>query len=104
MFEKTRTVMKNRGKIEKAAKLRRKNDIVNLRNKSSFKAKLFAELQHVDAILQDPDIDSVIVTVPDRLIALFSEALYDEDLASFSVMQVEGQSNQFIIKRRFITF
>lgn len=104
MFEKTRAVMNNKGKIEKAAKLRRKNDIVNLRNKSSFKAKLSAELQHVDTILQDPDIDSVVITVPDKMIPMFSEALYDEDLASFSVSQVEGQSNQFIIKRKFITF
>ena len=104
MFEKTKSAMRNKGKIERAARQRRKNDIANLRDKSSFKAKLYAELQHIDILLQSSDIDGVIVTIQDRFIPMFSEALYDEDLASFDVNQIEGESNKFIIRRKFIKF
>ena len=104
MFNRTREVMKNKGKIEKALKMRQKQDMINLRNKSSFKAKLYDELKHIEIILQDPDISSVEVVIQDKYMALFSSAIYDEDLAGYDVSQIDGESNKFSIKRKFITF
>lgn len=104
MFSKTKLVMKNKGKIEKVAKARRKNEINSLKDRSSFRAKLFAELQHIDVALQSPDIDGVIITIPQRYVAMFSEALYSEEMSGYIVEQVEGESSKFIIRRKFINF
>lgn len=104
MFSRTREVLKNKNKVEKALKARRKNEMISLRMKSAFKAKLYNELKHVEVILQDEDIDAVLVTVPDKLMSMFSTAIYSEDLASYEVTQVEGESNEFFIRRKFISF
>ena len=104
MLERTREVYRNKNKIDKALKARRKNEMLNLKNKSAFKAKLYDELKHIEIILQDPSIEAVQVTVPDKVLSQFSTAIYSEDLASYDVTQVEGESNMFLIKRKFVAF
>jgi hypothetical protein len=104
MFSRTREVIKNKNKIEKTLRTRRKNELISLRTKSIFKAKLYNELKHIEVILQDYDIDAVLITVPDRNMAMFSTAIYSEDLAGYDIQQVEGQSNQFYIRRKYIAF
>lgn len=103
-MSRTSEVLKNRNKIEKARKARRKNEMVTLRNVSAFKAKLYDELKHVEIILNDNDIDSVIISVPDKSLNQFSNAIYAEDLAGYDIQQVDGQPNQFLIRRKFISF
>lgn len=104
MLERTREVYRNKNKLDKALKARRKNEMLNLKNKSAFKAKLYDELKHIEIILQDPNIEAVQVTVPDKVLSQFSTAIYSEDLASYDVTQVEGESNMFLIKRKFVAF
>lgn len=104
MLNRTREVIKNKNKVEKALKARRKNEMISLRSKSAFKAKLYNELKHIEVILQDTDVDAVIITVPDRLMSMFSTAIYSEDLASYDIAQVDGESNKFFIRRKFISF
>lgn len=104
MLERTREVYRNKNKLDKALKARRKNEMLNLKNKSAFKAKLYDELKHIEIILQDPSIEAVQVTVPDKVLSQFSTAIYSEDLASYDVTQVEGESNMFLIKRKFVAF
>lgn len=103
MWNRTRDVIKNRNRVEKELKARRKSEIAYLKNKSAFKAKLYDELKHLEVILQDKDIEAVGITVPDRFLTLFSNAIYDEDLAGYDVVQVEGESNKFLIKRKYIS-
>ena len=97
-------VIKNKNKVEKSRKARRKNEMLTLRNRSAFKAKLYDELKHVEVILSDSDIDAVIVTIPDRALTEFTASIYSEDLAGYDIQQVEGQSNQFYIRRKYIAF
>lgn len=104
MFSRTREVIKNKNKIEKTLRNRRKNELISLRTKSMFKAKLYNELKHIEIILQDYDIDAVLITVPDRNMSMFSTAIYSEDLAGYEVSQVDGESNKFFIRRKFISF
>jgi len=104
MFKRTKQVVKNKHKLDKALKARTKNEMLNLRNKSAFKAKLYDELKHIEIILQDPDIDAVQITVPDKFLAQFSTAIYSEDLASYDVTQVDGESTKFLIRRKFVAF
>ena len=104
MFSRTRDVVKNKNKVEKALKARRKNELISLRTRSAFKAKLYAELKHIEVILQDMDVEAVMINVPDKAMSMFSTAIYSEDLASYDVAQVEGESNKFLIRRKFISF
>lgn len=103
-MSRTSDVIKNKNKVEKARKARRKNEMLTLKNKSAFKAKLYAELNHVEVILNDPDIDAVIITVPDKSLTQFTAAIYAEDLAGYEITQVENQTNQFYIRRKFVVF
>lgn len=103
-MSRTRDVIKNKNKVEKARKARRKNEMTSLRELSAFKAKLYDELKHIEIVLKDADVDAVLVTVPDKALSQFTSAIYSEDLAGYDVEQVEGQTNQFYIRRKFIVF
>jgi hypothetical protein len=103
-MSRTSEVIKNKNKVEKSRKARRKNEMLALRNRSAFKAKLYDELKHIEVILNDENIDAVMITVPDRSLTDFTSSLYSEDLAGYDIQQVEGQSNQFYIRRKYIAF
>ena len=103
-MSRTSEVLKNRNKVEKSRKARRKNEMQLLKNKSAYKAKLYDELKHVEILLKDPDIDAVVISVPDSSITQFSASIYADDLAGYDIEQVEGQPNQFRIRRKFIMF
>lgn len=103
-MSRTSEVLKNRNKVEKSRKARRKNEMQLLKNKSAYKAKLYDELKHVEILLKDPDIDAVVISVPDNSITQFSASIYADDLAGYDIEQVEGQPNQFCIRRKFIMF
>ena len=104
MFNRTKSVISTKNKFEKAVKSRRRNEINTLKSKSIFKAKLYDELKHIEVLLNDPNITAVQVTVPEKSLAMFSTAIYSADLASYEVIQVEGETNQFIIKNRAVDF
>lgn len=103
-MSRTSEVIKNKNKVEKARKARRQNEIINLKTKSAFKARLYDELRHLEIVLQDNDIDAVVITVPDKALSMFTTAIYSEDLAGYNIEQVEDQSNKFYIRRKFISF
>lgn len=97
-------VLKNRNKIEKARKLRRKNEMSTLRERTAFKAKLYDQLRHAEIALNDPDIDALIIEIPDKYLAQFSASIYTEDLAGYDVQQVDGVANRFYLRRKMIAF
>lgn len=104
MLKRTKDVIRKKNRLQKSIRIRHRNELLNLRNTSIFKAKLYEGLKSLEIILQDPDIESVIISVPDKFIAQFSTAIYSEDLASYEVTQVENETNKFYIKRKYISF
>ena len=103
-MSRTSEVLKNKNKTEKARKARRKTEIASLRSRSAFKARLYADLKHIDVILEDSDVDAVIITVPDKSLAMFNTALYSEDLVGYNIEQSEDNPNKFYIRRKYIAF
>lgn len=103
-MSRTSEVIKNKNKLDKDIRDRRKNEMRSLRDKSAFKAKLYDELKHVEAILQDGDVDAVVVTVPDKMLSQFTTAIYSDDLAMYDIEQVQGETNKFYIRSRFVAF
>jgi len=97
-------VIKNKNKVEKARKARRKNEMLTLRDKSAYKAKLYDELKHIDAILEDSDVDAILITVPDKSLAQFNTAIYSEDLVGYDIQQSEESPNKFYVRRKYIAF
>jgi membrane protease subunit (stomatin/prohibitin family) len=103
-MSRTSEVIKNKNRVEKLRRARHRNEILSLRARSLFKAKMYDELKHVEVILNDEDVDAVVVDVPDKFISQFTSAIYSEDLAGYDITQVENESNKFYIRRKFITF
>lgn len=104
MLGRTINVVRNKHKVDKALQARRKNELLNLKQQSAYKARLYDELKHVEVMLQDPDVDAVIVEIPPKMLPQFSAAIYAEDLASYDVRQVDDQANKFYIRRKFVVF
>lgn len=103
ILKRTRQVLKNRNKVDKAVRQRQKNEIIDLRTKSAYKAKLHDELKHIDILLQDSSVKAVIVKIPEKYAAQFNDAIYSEDLASYDVQQVPNSENLFEITRKIIS-
>lgn len=97
-------VIRNKNKVEKAHRARRKNEMLSLRDKSAFKAKLHDELRHVEAVLDSNEVESVVITVPDKFMYQFNSAIYGEDLAGYDIMQSTEAPNKFYIKRKIVRF
>ena len=97
-------VLKNKNKVEKASRARRKNEIVRLRSQTAFKARLYDELKHLDIILEDEDVSAVIIEIPEKMQAYFSEALYSDDLIGYKIEQLVDAPNKFRVEKRFISF
>ena len=102
-MSRTSEVIKNKNKVEKARKARRKNEMLTLRQKSAFKAKLHDELKHIEVILESDDIDAVVITIPDKSMTEFTSLLYSEDLAGYIVEQGDTP-NVFYIRKKFVVF
>ena len=96
--------LRNKHKIETARKIRRKNELANLRSTSAYKAKLYDELKHIDTMLEDDDIEAVIITIDDKMLAQFNTALYSEDLVGYDVKQDSRIPNKFYIRRKYVAF
>lgn len=97
-------VIKNKNKVEKAHRARRKNEMLSLRDKSAFKAKLHDELRHVEAILDSEEVESVVITVPEKFMYQFNSAIYADDLAGFDIEQSTDVPNKFYIRRKIVRF
>lgn len=97
-------VIKNKNKVEKIRRARRKDEIIRLRSKTAFKAKLYDELKHIDILLDSDEIEAVIIEVPDTMQSEFGAALYSEDLIGYEIQQVDGEANKFYVRKKFLSF
>lgn len=104
MLGRTLNVIHNKHKVDKALQARRKNELLNLKQQSAYKARLYDELKHVEVMLQDSDIEAIIIEVPQKMLPQFSASIYAEDLASYDIQQMENQANKFYIRRKFVAF
>lgn len=96
-------VLKNKNKVEKAQRERRKANMAELRSSSAFKAALHDELKKIAVILEDEDVESVIIEVPDDLLAKFTGAIFKE-VNDFEFIQVEGEPNKFEVRDKLLSF
>lgn len=97
-------VLKNKNRVERANKARRKDELTKLRTRAAFNARLQEELALVSLMLADTDVECVVVEVPDKYMALFSSAIYSEELADFSVAQHGDEPNQFELRPKMLSF
>lgn len=97
-------VLKNKNRVERANKARRKDELTKLRTRAAFNARLQEELSIVNLMLSDSDVDCVVIEVPEKYIALFSSAIYSEELADYSIAQHGDEPNQFEIRPKMLSF
>lgn len=95
-------VIKQKNAREKENRERIKDNIRELNKKTYFKSKLQTELRKLDLILEQEGVKSVIVSIPDKSIALFTEALYEGELSEFEFRQMRDANNEFEVSKAYI--
>jgi hypothetical protein len=95
-------VLRNKNKLERREKARRSEDLARLKSETAFTARLNDEMKVIDAILRDPEVDKVVIEIPDKQLTLFSRAIYREEMTQYSIIQVGD--NTFEVGRRIINF
>lgn len=98
--------LKQKNKAERNKRKYRDEELQRLKSSTAFKARLNDELKKVDLLLDTENIDGVIIEVPDRVYTLFSEAIYSEGLAGYTISQIDNNKNKklFMIKKHMISF
>lgn len=88
----------------KREEAKQKREVIQaMRIESAYRAKLHEELNTIDALLQNDEIDSIEITVPEKHLSNFTKAIYSVDeLAEYTINQISA--NQFEIGRRIINF
>ena len=96
------STIKNKNIIEKTQRARRKEELKGYKDKASYKASLRDELDRVSALLDISDLNGIVIKIPQKMLPKFSEAIYSEELTEYEVTQIEGKSDEFIIRYRLI--
>lgn len=97
-------VLKNKNRVEKIRRNRRRDEMTLLKQESSFKVRLYDELKKIDILFEKDEVEAVIIEVPNEFIAKFGAAIYSEDLAEYTIKQVDGYANRFLIERKIVMF
>ena len=97
-------VLKNKNRVEKIRRNRRRDEMTLLKQESSFKVRLYDELKKIDILFEKDEVEAVIIEVPNEFIAKFGAAIYSEDLAEYTIKQVDGYANRFSIERKIVIF
>ena len=87
MFERLKSVMRNKDRVERERKKRRKAEVLEMQSDSLFRARLTADLKTVSLLLMDKDIASVVVTAEDASLDRLDEAMYDSEMAEYEVFK-----------------
>ena len=95
-------VLSNKNRTEKTQRARRREETLRLKNNNTYKASLYDEMRHIDALLNSREVESVIIKVTDEQMIRFSEAIYSEELSAYEIEQVPNEPDQFIIRQRLI--
>lgn len=103
-MSRTSEVIKGRKKIEKELRKRKNEEVTKLRSSSSFRASAYEFFKEVSTLLEDDSIESVNIVIDDSDIANFGSMIIEShELDVFDIRQVKGKSNEFIVKKRYIS-
>jgi hypothetical protein len=103
-MSRTLDVIRNRNKVEKELRKRKQEEIVKLRNTTSFRARASEYFKKVDKILADDRVESVVIEIDNRDLADFGGMLIEShELDAYEIKQVEGKTNRFRIRKRYIS-
>ena len=95
-------VLKNRNLAEKKSRARQKEELAKIKRDTEFKASLCSEIKKIAVLFETEEIEEITVEVPDKYVARFSAAIYQEELAEYDIRQVEGVHNKFSIRRKYL--
>lgn len=93
-------VLKNKKRLEKSQRAKRNAEMNQMKQSQMYKASLVNGLAEVNGLLDSDEINGVIVQIPDKYLARFSEAIYDSELAEYEVMQLEADT--FLLRYKIV--
>lgn len=95
-------VIKNKNKVNRERRNKVRSEIQRLNNKSKFRARLQSELNRLDVLLDQEGVDKLIIEVPEKSVALFTEAIYSGEFSEYVLKQMDGEANKFMISKEYI--
>lgn len=95
-------VIRAKNRVEKSHRVRRKEELSKLRGNAAYKAALSDSFRHLDVLLNSSEVEGIIIKVPEKQIAKFSENIYSEELSGYEISQVPGEPDQFMVRLRAI--
>lgn len=97
-----REVLKNKNRLEREARVRRGNELKRMQREAAYKSVLRTSLKQVDALLDKPEIKSVVIDVQKSNLPEFTRVIYETDMAEYSISQLSA--TKFAISRKELDF
>ena len=95
-------VLKNKNRVEKAHRLRRREEMDKLKASSAYRAALNDELKHISVLLNSGQVEGVIIQIPEKMLSKFTATIYSEEMTEFDITQVEDEADKFIVRLKAI--
>lgn len=95
-------VIKSKNRIARTAKIRRNEEISNMRALSMYRVKLMDDLRLVKMMFDDDTVDSAEIRIPKNQLSFFLKTVYSEELNEYSIIQ--KSEDTFEIRRKEINF
>lgn len=97
-------VIKNKNRIEKESRRKRKEEMRMLQSNSEYKASLLEYLEQLNILMDNIEVESIEVEIPEKNLGKFSSAIYSDDLTEYEIAQDTKKANRFIIKKKYISY
>lgn len=96
------SILKNKNRVERRNKQRRMEELQELKLDAAFRSRLHEDMKVLDVIFGDESVEKVIVEVPKSHISRFQKAIYTEEMAQYSVKQID--ESHYAISRKMVNF
>lgn len=98
----TSEVIKNKNRREREARNRREQEIRDMRVESAYRYALHNSMSLIDLLLDDEEVRSVEVKIPQQHLSQFLKAIYYEEMADYTIVQLDA--DRFSIGRKLVNF
>lgn len=94
--------LKKKNAIEHKYRVRKREELNNMRIESAFRARLYDEIKVIEVMLNDENVKSIVIEVPRQHITKFLRAIYNEEFMQYSITQLDEYT--FEIGRKIVNF
>lgn len=92
-------VIREKNRIEASARKKREQDMQEVKKDTAYRAKMYDDMQAVRVAFRDPNVESIVIKVPEQYMVQFMKAVYSDEMAEYNV-HIDG--TEATIRRKMI--